>query len=72
MLKPGGVAVYAVCSLEPEEGPDIVAAALRTGAWKRAPLTRGEIAGADAFITSDGDLRTLQSAGLKLKKGVYY
>lgn len=61
MLKPKGALVYAVCSLEPEEGPAIIEAALKTGLWKRAPLARGEVAGADEFVAADGDLRTLPS-----------
>jgi 16S rRNA (cytosine967-C5)-methyltransferase len=48
-----------VCSLEPEEGPGVVADALKSGAWKRAPIERGEFAGCDEFVTADGDLRTL-------------
>jgi len=59
MLKPGAPLVYAVCSLEPEEGPGVVADALASGAWTRAPVRPGEIAGADPFITADGDIRTL-------------
>jgi 16S rRNA (cytosine967-C5)-methyltransferase len=61
MVMPGGTLVYAVCSLEPEEGPAIAAQALKSGAWTRVPIARGEIAGADEFITDDGDLRTLPS-----------
>jgi 16S rRNA (cytosine967-C5)-methyltransferase len=61
MVMPGGTLVYAVCSLEPEEGPAIAAQALKSGAWTRAPIARGEIAGANEFITDDGDLRTLPS-----------
>ncbi|MBS0384229.1 MAG: methyltransferase domain-containing protein [Proteobacteria bacterium] len=61
MVKQGGMLVYAVCSMEPEEGPAIAARALTSGAWMRAPVTPGEIAGADEFITADGDLRTLPS-----------
>lgn len=60
MMKPGGMLVYAVCSLEPEEGPAIAAHAIENG-WTRAPIVRGEIDGADAFITPEGDLRTLPS-----------
>lgn len=60
MLKPGAPLVYAVCSLEPEEGPGLIAAALSQG-WRRTPITPGAIAGADEFITKDGDLRTLPS-----------
>lgn len=56
-VKPGGVVVYAVCSLEPEEGPGVVETALNTGAWKRLPLAAGEVPA--EFITADGDLRTL-------------
>ncbi len=54
LLKPGASLVYAVCSLEPEEGPSVVAEALRNG-WRRAPFTH-EIP--LEFITSDGDMRT--------------
>jgi 16S rRNA (cytosine967-C5)-methyltransferase len=58
MLKPGGVLVYAVCSLEPEEGPGVVAQALRQG-WSRKPIAASEIP--SEFITPDGDMRTLPS-----------
>jgi len=47
-----------VCSLEPEEGPGVVAEALRNG-WRRDPLTPKDVPGADDFIIVDGDLRTL-------------
>jgi 16S rRNA (cytosine967-C5)-methyltransferase len=60
MVRPGGVLVYAVCSLEPEEGPAIAAHALKNG-WTRRPIARGELEGGDEFITADGDLRTLPS-----------
>lgn len=58
LLKPGAPLVYAVCSLEPEEGQGVVAEALKHG-WRRAPLRAGEISGADEFIAAEGDLRTL-------------
>src|SRR5690606_24230045 len=54
LLKPAAPLVYAVCSLEPEEGPGVVAEALRKG-WRRAPLTNEVPA---EFITTDGDMRT--------------
>jgi len=54
LLKPGAPLIYAVCSLEPEEGPGVVAEALRNG-WRREPLS-SEISA--EFITSDGDMRT--------------
>ncbi len=60
-VKPGGVLVYAVCSLEPEEGEAVIAVALASGAWRRAPIQAGEVAGAGQFITPAGDLRTLPS-----------
>jgi 16S rRNA (cytosine967-C5)-methyltransferase len=60
LLKPGGRLVYAVCSLEPEEGEGVVAQALQSG-WRRDAIGRDEIPGAEPFITADGDLRTLPS-----------
>ncbi|MBX3430897.1 MAG: methyltransferase domain-containing protein [Hyphomonadaceae bacterium] len=54
LLKPGAPLVYAVCSLEPEEGPGVVAAALG-GGWRRAPLSNEVPA---EFISTDGDMRT--------------
>ncbi len=60
LLRPGAPLVYAVCSLEPEEGPGVVAQALQSG-WVRMPLARGDISGADDFLTADSDLRTLPS-----------
>lgn len=58
LLKPGAPLVYAVCSLEPEEGEGVIADALKRG-WKRDPFRAGDVPGADDFITSAGDLRTL-------------
>jgi 16S rRNA (cytosine967-C5)-methyltransferase len=65
MVKPGGALVYAVCSLEPEEGPAIAQHAITHG-WTRKPIAQGEIAGADDFITPEGDLRTLPSHWRKI------
>jgi 16S rRNA (cytosine967-C5)-methyltransferase len=58
LMKPGAPLVYAVCSLEPEEGPGVVAQALAQG-WARAPIAAAEIPGGESFLTGDGDLRTL-------------
>lgn len=58
LLRPGAPLVYAVCSLEPEEGPGVVADALNAG-WRRDPIRHHEIPA--PFITPDGDLRTLPS-----------
>ena len=57
LLKPGAPLIYAVCSLEPEEGEGVVADALKKG-WRREPFRPDVISGAEAFITAAGDLRT--------------
>lgn len=60
MVKAGGRLVYAVCSLQPEEGPAVVARFLRENlAFAPEPVARHEIAGAGDFIAADGTLRTL-------------
>jgi 16S rRNA (cytosine967-C5)-methyltransferase len=58
MLKPGGRLVYAVCSLQPEEGQDRIDAALATGMWDAAPFTEAEFAGFPSPPTPSGALRT--------------
>lgn len=60
MVRPGGLLVYAVCSLEPEEGRDRIGALLaREADWARVPVEPAEIGGYAAAITTEGDLRTL-------------
>ncbi len=60
MLAPGGVLVYAVCSLQPEEGEARIAGLLAAGApLKRVPVEPAEIGGVAEMVTKDGDLRTL-------------
>ncbi len=60
MVAPGGFLVFAVCSLEPEEGPEqIVHFLRRRDDFRRAPISADEIFGLGELITSDGDLRTL-------------
>ena len=60
MVKPGGMLVYCVCSLEPEEGPAIVEALLAARAdVVRKPIQPDEAGIAPEWITSQGDLRTL-------------
>jgi 16S rRNA (cytosine967-C5)-methyltransferase len=63
MLKPGGMLVYACCSLEAEEGPDQIVTFLEDcPEFARAPLSSSEVAGLpEDAITADGDLRTLPS-----------
>ena len=60
MLAPNGVLVYAVCSLQPEEGEQQIEQLLTayTG-LKRAPITPEEVGGMSEIITAAGDLRTL-------------
>ena len=61
LTAPGGRLVYAVCSLEPEEGPEQVAAFLRRRTdFRREPIAAGEVF-VESFLTPDGDLRTLPS-----------
>jgi 16S rRNA (cytosine967-C5)-methyltransferase len=60
MVAPGGTLVFAVCSIEPEEGPEQIAHFLRLhGEFRRAPVSAGDLFGLDELITPDGDLRTL-------------
>ena len=60
MVEPGGLLVFAVCSLEREEGEEQIAAFLSAHPeFSRAPLTADEMFGQDEWITPEGDLRTL-------------
>jgi 16S rRNA (cytosine967-C5)-methyltransferase len=59
-LKPGGMLVYCTCSLEPEEGEQVISALLATEpAMRRVPIEAGEVAGLTEILTAEGDLRTL-------------
>jgi 16S rRNA (cytosine967-C5)-methyltransferase len=64
LLKPGAILVYAVCSLQEDEGPARVAALLshRPG-LTRLPVQPAELPGFAEAITADGDVRTLPSMG---------
>ncbi|MZR29680.1 RsmB/NOP family class I SAM-dependent RNA methyltransferase [Sneathiella litorea] len=60
MLKTGGLLVYSVCSLQPEEGEAQVAAFLeRNPLFVREAIKAEEIGGAGDLINSEGDLRSL-------------
>jgi 16S rRNA (cytosine967-C5)-methyltransferase len=60
LVRPGGLLVYCVCSLEPEEGSEIVADFLAGDPrFRRRPISAAELAGIEEFITPAGDLRTL-------------
>jgi len=59
MLNPGSMLVYAVCSLEPEEGPERIASLLSSGApLEPMPILAKELPMLDHALTSDGFLRT--------------
>lgn len=57
MVKPGGLILYSVCSLQQEEGSGVVA----TVADKvtRVPIASEAVGGLDQLLTPDGELRTL-------------
>jgi 16S rRNA (cytosine967-C5)-methyltransferase len=60
MVAPGGVLVFAVCSLEPEEGIEQARDFLgRNPDFTRAPIVAKEIFEMRELLTPDGDLRTL-------------
>ena len=63
LLAPGGVLIYACCSLEPEEGEQHIERLLRTTpTLQRCPITPQELSGlgdVDDLLTPAGDLRTL-------------
>ncbi len=60
MLAPGGVLVYAVCSLQPEEGPARIAALMAGGvALERLPVQAEELGGPSDLVTPQGELRSL-------------
>jgi 16S rRNA (cytosine967-C5)-methyltransferase len=60
LVKPGGMLIYCVCSLEPEEGADQVTAFLqRQPNLRRRPIAAEEIGGLAELLTPAGELRTL-------------
>jgi len=62
LLRPGGLLVYATCSLQPEEGAVRIERLLAQGApLERVPVESGEVPGLEAAITDAGELRTLPS-----------
>jgi 16S rRNA (cytosine967-C5)-methyltransferase len=58
MLRPGGRLIYAVCSLQPEEGAPRIAAAVAQWGVMHDPFTREELAALPEALTPDGFLRT--------------
>ena len=55
LLRPGGRLLYAVCSLQPEEGPGRIRA---LPGLRPDPFTAAELAGVPAALTAEGTLRT--------------
>ena len=58
MLRPGGRLVYAVCSLQPEEGAPRIDAAMARGGWREDPFAPEELAALPEARTAAGQLRT--------------
>jgi 16S rRNA (cytosine967-C5)-methyltransferase len=60
LTRPGGVVVYCVCSLEPDEGEAQIAAVLRRNPdVRRLAIAPEDIGGLAECVTPAGDLRTL-------------
>jgi 16S rRNA (cytosine967-C5)-methyltransferase len=60
MVKPGGLLVYATCSLQPEEGSARIDALLDRGTpAERLPISADELPGLAETITPVGEMRTL-------------
>ncbi len=59
LVAPGGVLVYAVCSLEPEEGEDRITDFLaRHPDFRRLPVAGEEVFGLAEAVTGQGDVLT--------------
>ncbi|HVC62660.1 MAG TPA: transcription antitermination factor NusB [Acetobacteraceae bacterium] len=58
LLRPGGRLIYAVCSLQPEEGVPRIAAAVARGGLRQDPFTPEELADLPEARTPEGFLRT--------------
>lgn len=60
MVKPGGMLVYCVCSLEPEEGENQIRRLLESGLpVERDPIRADEVPGLEMTLTALGEIRTL-------------
>lgn len=60
LVRPGGLLVFCTCSLQPEEGPQRIAALLASGApFDRVPIVPAEVGGLAEIVAADGTLRTL-------------
>ena len=60
LARPGAAIVFCTCSLEPEEGEELVAEFLAgRDDVRRKPVSASEISGLDDLLTPAGELRTL-------------
>src|SRR5262249_24437192 len=60
LTKPGAILIYCTCSLEPEEGVDVIRDLLdHNPSLRRQPISAAEVHGRPEWLTADGDLRTL-------------
>lgn len=60
MLVPGGILVYAVCSLQPEEGEGLIEKVLSQGLpLTRVPIAKEELFGLPVDVTDNGEVRSL-------------
>lgn len=65
LLNPGGCLVYAVCSLEHEEGADIIASFLaENDTFARDPITAADLDGWQSCLTPLGDILTIPGTEL--------
>lgn len=69
LLRPGGRLIYSVCTPIPEEGRDVIEAALATGSWRRVKITPEEVPGFEAALTDDGDVITAPQALAEARVG---
>ena len=66
-VRPGGVLIFATCSLQPEEGPERVRAFLnRQADFKTEPATPGESGVTPDMLSPEGWLRTLPSMAVEI------
>ena len=66
MLRPDGVLSYCVCTPSPEEGVDVIEAAIRSGRWERRPIAPDETPGFSHAVTPAGDLLTIPPPALSV------
>jgi len=60
MVRPGGILVYSVCSLQPEEGEAQIEAFLDARAdFSRVAVNADDVGGLEEFLAPAGDVRTL-------------